>query len=111
MNDDKIKEIEEKSSLDEETNFPEAIFKVINRVEQKLQSKGQAKKVAEYEETIKVQKLEIENLKTKIENLTIILKRYKLLTDNQEKRLFVQQGEIAKLKEEIKILTQAIIDF
>ena len=114
MSDDKIKEIEDSSSLDGESNFPEAIFKVISRVEKRLQSqkKGEAKiNVTEYEEKIADQIIEINELKTKIDNITKIIKRYKILTDRQEKKMFSQEGIIKDLKAEIIILTKAIDEF
>ena len=114
MSDDKIREIEDKSSLEGESNFPEAIFKVISRVEKRLQSqkKAEAKKsISEYEVVIQNQLITIENLKTKIENLTKIVKRYKILTDRQQEKMFDQEGKIAELKKEIIILTKAIDEF
>ena len=114
MSDDKIKEIEDKSSLEGESTFPEAIFKVISRVEKRLQSQKKEesnRSISEYEVVIADQMIQISNLKTKIENLTLITKRYKLLTDRQEKKMFDQEGKISDLKREIIILTKAIDEF
>jgi len=114
MSDDKIKEIKETSSLEGESNFPEAIFKVINRVEKRLQSQKKeeaGKSISEYEVVIADQLIQIDTLKTKVENLSNIVKRYKLLTDRQEKLMFSQEGKISDLKREIIILTKAIDEF